>query len=167
MAKSAVEEYNSTARASASSGVDDHTESNDEDLAEGLVPSDAQSNIYTKLTDTHQSEVDNLDSLKTIHTLLHSELSLFRGTLKEVKRLLGVQKKNFHKTNKRANPGASAGSTDVDLTNVNEWALSSSTRATAERVRDPPFQPIPTTNNQRRFSGRNGAALFFFEKLWG
>jgi hypothetical protein len=52
-AKSTVDVYNSTAR-----GVDDHTDFNDEDLAEGLVPSDAQSNIYTKLTDTHQSEVD-------------------------------------------------------------------------------------------------------------
>ena len=110
---------------------------NDEDLAEGLVPSDAPLNTYTKLTDTNQSEVDNLDSLKAAHTLLHSELALWKGTLKEVKRLLSVNKKNFHKTNKRANPGASAGSTDVDLTDVNEWVLSSSPRAPAERVRDP------------------------------
>jgi hypothetical protein len=134
-AKTAVEEYNSTAQASVSSEMDE--DQNDEDLAEGLVPSDAPSNTYTKLTATHQSEVDNLDSLKAAHTLLHSELALWKGTLKEVKRLLSVNKKNFHKTNKRANPGASAGSTDVDLTDVNEWVLSSSPRAPAERVRDP------------------------------
>jgi hypothetical protein len=115
-AKSAVEEYNSTARASASPGADDHTGIDVEDLAEGLVPN-AQSSTYAKLVDTHQSAADNLDTLTTTHTLLHSELSLWRGILKEVKRLLGLQKKNFHKTNKRANPGASAGSTDVDLTN--------------------------------------------------
>ena len=65
-AKSAVEEYNSTAQASVSSEMDE--DQNDEDLAEGLVPSDAPSNTYTKLTATHQSEVDNLDSLKAAHT---------------------------------------------------------------------------------------------------
>ena len=68
-AKTAVNEYNSP-------GAEDDTDCNDEYLAEGLVPSDAQSSTYTKLTDTHQSEVDNLDSLKAIHTLLQSELSL-------------------------------------------------------------------------------------------
>ena len=47
-AKSAVDEYNSTARASASPGVEDDTDINDEDLAEGLVPSDAQPNTYNK-----------------------------------------------------------------------------------------------------------------------
>jgi hypothetical protein len=147
-AKSAVEKYNSTAQASASSGMEEDADANDADLAEGLAASDAPSNIYVSLTETHQTEVDNLDFLKTAHTLLHSELSLWKGTMKEVKRLLSAQKKSFQKTNKRANPGASAGSTDVDLTDVNEWVLSSSPRAPAERVRD----PLHSTNPYERLA---------------
>ena len=59
------------------------------------------------------------------------------SSLKEVKRLTGQRKKEYTNNKKRSTPGASEGSTEVDLTDVSEWALSSSSRALTQRVRDP------------------------------
>jgi hypothetical protein len=85
----------------------------------------------------YDSEIIKLDALATRHTAILRELSLCKGTLKEFKRLIGKRKKEYTKNKKRATPGASEGSTEVDLTDVNEWSLSSSSRALTQRVRDP------------------------------
>ena len=98
----------------------------DADLAYGLVPSEeAQKDTYDALEATYHSEVLKLEVLTIRHTTILSELSLWKGTLKEVKRLIEKRKKECTKNKKRSNPGASEGSTDVDLTDVNEWVLSS------------------------------------------
>ena len=65
----------------------------DADLAEGLVPTEAQKDIYDALEATYKSEVFNLEVLTTCHTTILSELSLWKGTLKEVKRLIDTSKK--------------------------------------------------------------------------
>ena len=56
----------------------------DADLAEGLVPSEAQKDTYDALEATYNSEVFKLEVLTTRHKTFLSELSLWKGTLKEV-----------------------------------------------------------------------------------
>ena len=92
----------------------------DADLAKGLAPSEAHQNTYDTLRATHDSEALKLEVLTTLHTTILSKLSLCKGTLKEVKRLIDKRKKEYTKNKKRANPGASMGSTDGYLTDVNE-----------------------------------------------
>jgi hypothetical protein len=50
---------------------------------------------------------------------------------------LNNAKNKFNKNTKRANPGASVGSTDVNITDVNKWAFFSRSRTLSQRVRDP------------------------------
>ena len=132
-AKSAIDEHNSKARSAAASAAAGGSASEDADLTEGLSTSE---DVLATLKATHKTADTKLTALITRHTTILSELSLWKGTLKEVKRRLDKGKREYNK-NKRANPGASAGATEVDLSDVNEWVLSSSSRALTERVRDP------------------------------
>jgi hypothetical protein len=109
----------------------------DADLAKGLASSPTQQDTSEALKTAYDSEIIKLDVLSTRHTAILSELSLWEGTLKEVKRLIGKRKNEYTKNKKRVTPGPSEGSTEVDLTDVNEWALSSSSSALTQRVRDP------------------------------
>jgi hypothetical protein len=91
-AKLAVEEHNFNARSAAASMAAGNTGA-DADLAEGLVPSEAQKDTSDALEATYNSEVFKLKVLTTRHTTILSELSLCKGTLKEVKRLIEKRKK--------------------------------------------------------------------------
>ena len=132
-AKLAIDEHSSNARSAAASAAAGGSASEDADLAEGLPASE---DVLATLKATHKSGDTKLTALTTRHTTILSELSLWKGTLKEVKRRLDKGKRAYNK-NKRANPGASAGATEVDLSDVNEWVLSSSSRALTDRFRDP------------------------------
>jgi hypothetical protein len=136
-AKKAVDEHNSNARSAAASVATGESGADDADLAEGLIPSKAQKDTHDALDVTYKSEVIKLGVLNTRHTTILSHLSLWTGTLQEIKRRIDKRKREYNKNKKRANPGTSVGSTDVDLTDVNEWVISSSSRALSQRVRDP------------------------------
>jgi hypothetical protein len=118
-AKSAIDEHNSNACSAAASTAAGGSASEDADLIEGLSASE---DVLATLKATHKTADTKLTALITRHTTILSELSLWKGTLKEVKRRLDKGKRVYNK-NKRANPGASAGATEVDLSDVNEWRL--------------------------------------------
>jgi hypothetical protein len=92
-AKQALDEHDQKARARAASEAAASAGADDEDLAEGLDTSDAYKAIHEELEATHKSEVVKLNALSTRHTTLLNELSLWEGTLKEVKRLIAKRKK--------------------------------------------------------------------------
>jgi chromosome segregation ATPase len=80
------------------------------------------------LEQTYLSGITQLKLLNQRHSILVSEKGNWETTLKAVKHTLGVQKRAH---NKRKSAGASAGSTEPDLSNVEEWSLSSSGPRTA------------------------------------
>jgi hypothetical protein len=89
----------------------------------------ALKDTHDALDATYKSEVIKSGILTTRHTTILSELSLWKGTLQEVKRRIEKRKKKYNKNKKRANLGAPMGFTEMDLTDVNEWVISSSSRA--------------------------------------
>ena len=124
-AKLAIDEHSSNARSAAASAAAGGSASEDADLAEGLPASE---DVRATLKATHKSGVTKLTALTTRHTTILSELSLWKGTLQEVKRRIEKRKKKYNKNKKRANLGAPMGFTEMDLTDVNEWVISSSSR---------------------------------------
>jgi hypothetical protein len=76
-----------------------------------------------------------LKLLSQRYSTLVREKGNWETTLKTIKNAIGTQKRAH---NKRQSAGASAGSTAPDLSNVEEWSLSSAgPRRALQRVRDP------------------------------
>ena len=96
----------------------------------------------TKLTgELAPQEQLYLESITQLKLLVQRHANLVQGkgdweiTLKAIKNAINTQKRAH---NKRQSAGASAGSTEPDLSNVEEWSLSSAGPRTAtQRVRDP------------------------------
>jgi hypothetical protein len=91
-AKTAVDEYNSNARSAAASVAAGDAGVDAADLAEGLVTPNALQDAHDTLDATHKSEVLKLEVLTTRHETLLSELSLWEGKLRKVKRR--IEKRN-------------------------------------------------------------------------
>ena len=90
---------------------------------------------YASLEKEHSTAVTKLGVLSTRHTTLISETSLWEGTLSLVKTELNTLKR-AHK--KRSSAGGQSGSSEPNLSNVDEWALSNAGPRTAQQsVRDP------------------------------
>ena len=90
---------------------------------------------HATLDQDYQIEVQKLEVLTTNSATLSRETSLWEATLKQVKQAIAKRKRAFRK---RQSVGDQAGSSELDLTNVEEWVLlSAGPRTAQQRVRDP------------------------------
>jgi hypothetical protein len=90
---------------------------------------------HAALDQDYQIEVQKLEVLTTQFSVLTRETALWEATLRQVKQALS-KKKRAHK--KRQSAGDQAGSSEPNLTNVEEWVLlSAGPRTAQQRVRDP------------------------------
>ena len=101
----------------------------------GLNSTNSRRNSYAALDQDYQIDVQKLGVLTTQSSVLTSETTLWEATLKQIKQAL-TKKKRAHR--KRQSAGDQAGSSELNLANVEEWVLLSAGQRTAQqRVRDP------------------------------
>ena len=90
------------------------------------------------LQQDYQIEVQKLEALSTNSAVLSRETSLWETTLKQAKQAI-AKRKRAHR--KRQSVGDQAGSSELDLTNVEEWVLLSAGLVRPNRELGTPFKP--------------------------